>query len=125
MNKVSGCGENVHAIARKEFFSILKRAIEVLKKATEEKEINHILDAFYWSYKSADLLELAKLDIFKVLQEGDGSRLNPLRLAWGHILRQRKDESDATLTRKIVKVFNFLFKIVLRALVNEDTTFTV
>ena len=31
MNKVEGCGEMVHAIARKEFFSILQQAVRKLK----------------------------------------------------------------------------------------------
>ena len=55
MNKVSGCGEIVHAIARKEFFSILQTATQRLKEEKDEKNISHILDIFYWSYSSADL----------------------------------------------------------------------
>ena len=51
--------------------------------------------------------------------------MNPLRTSWGHILRQKKDESDDTLTRKVIKIFNFLFKSVLRSIVNEDTTFNI
>jgi len=125
MKKVSGCGEIVHTIARKEFFSILKTATQKLKEEKDEKNISHILDVFYWSYSSADLQELAKIDIFKVLQEGDGNRLNVLRTSWGHILRQKKDEQDYTLTRKVIKLFNFLFKSILRSIVNEDINFNI
>jgi hypothetical protein len=124
MDKVSGCGENVHTIARKEFFSILNSAIIVLHKTESDVEIMHVIDAFYWSYRSADLLELSKINIFKVLSEGDGSKINPLRLAWGHLLKQTKDHKDDTLTRKVIRVFNFLFKIVLRCVVMEDSNFT-
>ena len=67
MDKVSGCGENVHSIARKEFFSILGSAVQKLKTSADESNINHIINAFYWSYKSADLIELSKINIFKVL----------------------------------------------------------
>jgi hypothetical protein len=46
-------------------------------------------------------------------------------MAWGHMLQREKEQEDETLTRKIVKVFNFLFKIVLRSVVAEDTSFNV
>lgn len=68
--------------------------------------------------------DLANIKIFSVLQEGDGTRLNPLKLSWGKLLKQQVDEKDNTLTRKVVKVFSFLFKIVLKSIVNEDVAFT-
>ena len=92
MDQVSGCGQHVHSIARKEFFSILASVVEKLKTREDDKEIKMIINAFYWSYTGADLLELAKINLFEVLAEGDGSRTNPIRMAWGHMLEQSADQ---------------------------------
>ena len=125
MNKVEGCGEIIHADARKEFFSILRAVVTMLKVLDDVKQINFALDTFYWSYRTVDLVELANTGIFKVLQDGNGSRLSPIRMAWGRILHQKKDQKDDSLTRRVIKVFNFLYKIVLRSIVSEDTSFNV
>lgn len=125
MNQVEGCGEIVHKIARKEFFSILTQAAQRLKKATSDDSIMPILDIFYWQYSSEDLQELANTRIFNVLHEGDGTLFNPLRRAWGHRLYYSYDDQYNSVTRGVITIFSFLFKTVLKSIVNEDTVFNV
>ena len=134
IDKVEGCGEIVHSIARKEFFKVIESVISRLRKAdldTKSSEICHLIDALYWSYKSSDLPALARLQVFRVLQDGNGQRFNKLRLSWGLTLEEnangnkKSKDKTASLPDKIMHAFQFMFKSVLSCIVSEDTAFGI
>ena len=49
------------------------------------------MNALYWNYTIEDQADIANLDIFTVLQVGNGDRLNPIRLAWGKYVKQKEE----------------------------------
>ena len=46
--------------------------------------------------------------------------MGPLRYAWGKYIRQKEEAEDDTLTRHVVKTFEFLFKAILEGIARSD-----
>ena len=57
-----------------------------IKQSRDEAKIIRFLAALVWKYMGRDHAQLVKLDIFSLLQKGDGSLKHPIRLAWGRKL---------------------------------------
>ena len=123
-DNISGCGDSVLAAIRIQFFSIIKVLITKIKWSLNEKHLVHMLNALIWNYKGIDLNYLAKYEVINVLQFGDGSCIHPIRLAWGKQIKQKKQSDDATLTRTVVNIFEFLFKQILSQVILIDANNT-
>ena len=82
----------------------------MLKTVNEKDKLIHLINALCWSYTRADHEMIARLKIFKVLSEGDGSRRNLLRNAWGQNTGEvEKNKTDMSLPTRLMHAFNFLF----------------
>ena len=119
-DKIKGCGDSVLASIRQQFFKIIKVIITKLRISRDPKHLVHMLNALIWDYKGNDLTYLAKYDILGAIQFGDGGETHPLKLAWGRQLKQKKQSEDATLTRTVINLFEFLFKQILSQVILID-----
>lgn len=87
LDDLKGCGLHLEDLAREHFFAILRGLVRQLKEAKEEAEIKAVLNALKWKFLARDHASLRSLDLFRTLHEGDGSKDNKLRKAWGRPLR--------------------------------------
>ena len=58
-----------------------------LKESKDEAEIKSVLNALKWKFLARDHVSLRQLEIFKILHEGDGTKDNKLKKAWGRPLK--------------------------------------
>ena len=49
------------------------------------------MNALFWNYTKDDHKYLAQLDLFTVLSEGNGRKLNALSVSWGKYIRQEEE----------------------------------
>lgn len=63
------------------------------------------------------------IDIFRALRNGDNSRKNFLKRAWGHILQQKVESEDSestNLTKELLITFEHLFLTLIGRIVDSD-----
>ena len=56
---ISGCGDEVLAAIRKEFFKVIKAVVTKIKSSQSQQELIPLLNALIWNYKGSDLSYLA------------------------------------------------------------------
>ena len=83
LDGVRGCGERISKDISVKFFQIIEIVAEKLKVVNKKDKIIHLMDAICWEYTRKDHDKLAKLNIFRVLSEGNGERNSLLKTAWG------------------------------------------
>ena len=86
----------------------------------------HILNALCWSYTEEDHKHLLELDLFGVLQKGDGDFLHPILRAWGQEQSQFSLQLHKSLclcmASRLRQVFEFLMQTILvNVFLNKET----
>lgn len=68
-----------------QFFQILNRIIHVLKYEELEGQTDyvHLLNALCWNFTTEDHVHLVRLELFRALQNGDGTLMHPVFRSWG------------------------------------------
>jgi hypothetical protein len=122
LDDLKGCGTHLEELARVNFFEILKGLVNQLKDSTEDEEIKAILNSLKWKYLARDHADLRKLDIFRILHEGNGKKDNKLKRSWGRPLKQElfANESDKKLTKEVIDVFEQIFLLTVGRIIKPD-----
>ena len=111
LDGVRGCGERISKDISVKFFQIIEIVAEKLKVVNKKDKIIHLMDAICWEYTRKDHDKLAKLNIFKVLSEGNGERNSLLKTAWGqftgYIVKDKNE--DMQLPSRLMQAFQYLF----------------
>ena len=95
----------------------------MIKHETNETLLIHLIDALMWSYHVSDHENLAKLNIFQALFNGNGLRNSKIRRAWGNArseIEKYPDNDELFLPPRLLQCFTFLFQTILESLVIEE-----
>jgi hypothetical protein len=76
-----------------------------------------------WSFHVSDHENLAKLNIFQALFDGNGMRNSKIRKAWGNArseIEKSPKNNEVFLPPRLMQCFTFLFQTILESLVIEE-----
>jgi hypothetical protein len=82
MDGMDNCGDSTEREIRQNFFQIIEMIARKVKVArTYYKNYIHLINGLAWGYRAKDLENLAKLRVFELLKNGDGTSDHPFRNA--------------------------------------------
>ena len=121
LDDLSGLGTHMEVLAGEAFFSILERIATRLSESTNERQVLRMIDALMWNYSSANHRPLLKMNLFKLLREGNGRSSNLIKRSWGRPPPSLVVKPvEKSITEASFDAFETLFTLVMGRIAEPD-----
>jgi hypothetical protein len=110
LDDMTGQGLVIEYSIRTYFFEIINSLLKKLKKTKDETQIKFLLNSLFWRFSGRDHKDLAKLNLFAVLQNGSGDDSNEIKASWGKNLDfLTTDYESPSLQSSLIEIFEQVF----------------